>query len=196
MGNSAQKLSPEELVVLSGLDVISGLDQKKVVREYKKFRKLYPEGVITKPAFRKLAETFLPPQQRTSEFINKLFNAFDTNQSGDLDFKELMVGLNFATSETPEEIITFNFRALDADNNGYLDEAEILYAMDLVFKHNPGIDQRVGPDINTPAKVVKQIFVLVDSNGDGRITSKDLINFMLVNPTKFTYLGLNLIFLP
>lgn len=64
------------------------------------------------------------------------------------------------------------------------------------FQLNPGTDFRVGPDINSPTKVTKQIFSLVDSNNDGKITIQDITNFMLVNPTKFTYLGLNLIFLP
>lgn len=45
-----------------------------------------------------------------------------------------MAGLNWATSEKPEEVIAFNFKVLDVDNNGYLDEQEIQYAVELVFK--------------------------------------------------------------
>lgn len=76
----------------------------------------------------------MPPPQRTNEFIDNLFSAFDTNQSGEIDFKQLMAGLNWATSEKPEEVIAFNFRVLDVDSNGYLDEQEIQYAVELVFK--------------------------------------------------------------
>lgn len=63
-------------------------------------------------------------------------------------------------------------------------------------QHNPGLEQRVGPEINTPHKVVEQIFAAADLDQDGRISYDDLKDLMINNPRKFSYLGLNLIFLP
>jgi len=54
----------------------------------------------------------------------------------------------------------------------------------------------VGPDINSPEKVVQQIFKIVDTNEDGKLSCQELIDFMQTDPKKFSYLGLNLIFLP
>lgn len=54
----------------------------------------------------------------------------------------------------------------------------------------------MGPDINSPEKVVQQIFKIVDTNEDGKLSCQELIDFMQTDPKKFSYLGLNLIFLP
>jgi Ca2+-binding EF-hand superfamily protein len=76
-----------------------------------------------------------------------------------------------------------------------LDRQEILYAVQLIFKHNPGLEKRVAPDVNTPEKVVTKIFESVDENGDNKLTCEELIDFMHNDPKTFSYLGLNLIFL-
>jgi Ca2+-binding EF-hand superfamily protein len=81
-----------------------------------------------------LAESFLPPQQRTDEFIDRLFNAFDTDKSGEIDFREFMMAMNYSTSEKPDEKLAFYFKTLDIDNSGFLEEKEIRYAVELIFK--------------------------------------------------------------
>jgi Ca2+-binding EF-hand superfamily protein len=77
---------------------------------------------------------FLPPQQRTAEFITRLFNAFDSNKSGEVDFREFTMAMNYSTSENPEEKVSFYFKTLDIDNSGFLEEKELLYAVELIFK--------------------------------------------------------------
>lgn len=51
MGNNAQKLSPEDVTALNGMEVTTGLDSKELIKEYKKFKKHFPSGVITKDEF-------------------------------------------------------------------------------------------------------------------------------------------------
>jgi len=99
------------------------------------------------------------------------------------------------SSENPDEKLRFCFRSLDLDNNGHLDRKEILYAVELIFKHNPGLDTKVKEDVNTPEKVVAKVFELVDGDGDNNLTCEELISFMNNDPAMFKYLGLNLIFL-
>jgi len=66
--------------------------------------------------------------------VSRLFNAFDTDKSGEIDFREFLIAMNFALSDQPEDKVTFYFKTLDADNSGFLEEKEILYAVELIFK--------------------------------------------------------------
>ena len=161
MGNATQKLAPEDISALNGMEDVTGMDRKELMKEYKKFKKQYPTGGISKESFRKvceacledvnedfvgedancccfvlfqLADQFLPPQQRTGEFITRLFNAFDADKSGEIDFREFLIAMNYALSDQPDEKISFYFKTLDLDNSGFLEEKEVRYAVELIFK--------------------------------------------------------------
>eukprot|EP01122_Echinamoeba_exundans_P010592 TRINITY_DN3997_c0_g2_i1.p1 TRINITY_DN3997_c0_g2~~TRINITY_DN3997_c0_g2_i1.p1 ORF type:complete len:197 (+),score=61.58 TRINITY_DN3997_c0_g2_i1:63-653(+) len=195
MGNANKKLNENDLALLKNTESSTGMDKKALLKEYKKFKKQFPTGGINKEQFREMAGSFLPPQQRSEEFINRLFNAFDSDRSGQVDFHEFMLAMTMCSSDNPEDKLRFCFRSLDIDASGYLDRQEILYAVQLIFKHNPGLEKRVAPDVNTPEKVVTKIFESVDQNGDNKLTCEELIEFMHNDPKTFSYLGLNLIFL-
>eukprot|EP01130_Rhizamoeba_saxonica_P001874 TRINITY_DN116_c0_g1_i1.p1 TRINITY_DN116_c0_g1~~TRINITY_DN116_c0_g1_i1.p1 ORF type:complete len:173 (-),score=47.64 TRINITY_DN116_c0_g1_i1:49-567(-) len=171
------------------------MDRRQLEREFKRFKKQFPSGSITSQQFARMAGSFLPEMQRTPEFVDRLFNAFDTDHSGEIDFSEFMLAMAMCSSEEPEDKLRFCFRSLDIDNNGYLDRQELLYAVELIFKHNPGIGEKLNVDVNTPVKVVKKIFELVDVDGDQCLSCDELIDFMHKDIETFKYLGLNLIFL-
>jgi len=171
------------------------MDKKELLKEYKKFKTKFPSGGINRQQFHELATSFLPPQQRTKEFIDRLFNAFDKDRSEQVDFHEFMLAMTLCSSDNPEDKLRFCFRSLDLDNNGYLDRSEITYAVELIFKHNPGLENKVAADVNSPTKVVNKIFEKVDVDGDNRLTCEELVDFMRRDPKTFSYLGLNLVFL-
>lgn len=54
MGNATQKLAPEDISALNGMEDVTGMDRKELMKEYKKFKKQYPTGGISKEAFRKV----------------------------------------------------------------------------------------------------------------------------------------------
>ncbi len=131
----------------------SRMDRKQLQKEYKKFKKQFNTSGISMAQFKQMAATFLPRQQQTPEFIERLFNAFDRDRSGNIDFKEFMLAVTMCSSANPEDKLRFCFRSLDTDNSGSLDREELLYAVELLFKHNPGIETKVAVDVNTPEKV-------------------------------------------
>jgi len=195
MGTNPSRMSEDEVNVLKQAESATSLSRKELIKEYKKFKRQFPNGKINNQQFDSLAASFLPPQQRTPEFINRLFNAFDTDHSGEIDFSEFMLAMTMCSSDNPEDKLRFCFKSLDVDNNGSLDRTEVLYAVQLIFKNNPGLEGKVAEDVNTPEKVVQKIFEKVDVNGDNNLSVEELINFMYNDPKTFTYLGLNLIFL-
>eukprot|EP01128_Nolandella_sp_AFSM9_P004914 TRINITY_DN230_c0_g1_i1.p1 TRINITY_DN230_c0_g1~~TRINITY_DN230_c0_g1_i1.p1 ORF type:complete len:230 (-),score=71.96 TRINITY_DN230_c0_g1_i1:367-957(-) len=195
MGNTTGKLSKSDLDMLSSTSEATGMDRKELLKEYKKFKKQFNSTGINVSQFQEMAGSFLPEAQRTPEFIDRLFNAFDTDRSGTIDFSEFMLAMTLCSSDNPEDKLRFCFRSLDTDNNGSLDRDEVRYAVELIFKHNPGIENKVAADVNTPQKVVEKIFEYVDTDKDDALTAEELVNFMHEDAKNFAYLGLNLIFL-
>jgi len=195
MGNAGKKLSASDVDMIERTEAATKLNRKELLTEYKKFKKQFPTGGINRVQFKDMASNFLPEQQRTPEFVDRLFNAFDKDRSGEVDFQEFMLAMAMCSSENPEDKLRFCFRSLDIDGNGTLDRTEISYAVQLIFKHNPGLESRVAPEVNSPEKVVKQIFDRVDVNRDNALSCEELVEFMRKDPKTFNYLGLNLIFL-
>jgi len=195
MGNSANRLTEEDKRMLISTEEATRMDRKELLKEYKKFKQKFPSGGINRTQFQELAKSFLPPQQRTQQFIDRLYNAFDKDRSDQIDFHEFMLAMTLCSSDNPEDKLRFCFRSLDLDNNGYLDRNEITYAVELIFKHNPGLESKVAADVNSPEKVVTKIFEKVDANNDNKLTCEELVDFMRRDPKTFSYLGLNLVFL-
>lgn len=63
------------------------MDRKELLKEFKKFKKQFSDTGINRDQFRQMAQTFLPEAQRTTAFIDRLFNAFDSDRSGTIDFQ-------------------------------------------------------------------------------------------------------------
>lgn len=54
MGNAQQKLGPDEVATMEGMEEVCGLDRKEILREYRKFKKTFPSGGIDKPNFQRV----------------------------------------------------------------------------------------------------------------------------------------------
>jgi len=152
---------------------------------------------MSREQFKEVAPYFLnlEQHQKSSDYLDRLFNAYDKDRSGQMDFEEFIIATTMYSPDSPEEKLRFCFRSLDMDGNNSLDCDELIYAVQLIFKNNPGLDKKVSPEINTPDKVVSLIFEKVDVNKDNTLSCEELINFMNNDPNTFNFLGLNLIFL-
>jgi len=193
--NTNDKLTAKEIKLLRSTQKLTSMSKEDLAHSYKEFKRDYPNGEIDKAGFARMVGDFLPENQRSPMLIDRLFNAFDTDNSGGIDFREFMIAISLSSSDNPEEKLLFCFRSLDVNNDGHLTRSEVLHAVELLFKHYPGMEDVVAEQLNSPEKVVEQIFSKVDSNGDGMLTPEELITFMKKHPKTFNYLGLNHIFL-
>jgi len=171
------------------------MDRKKLMAQYTSWKKNYPTGKMTKADFKTAAVNFLLPEQTTDSFIDRLFNAFDEDNSGEIDFGEFLMAVTLSLSSDPEDKLKFCFKCMDIDNSGFLSKDEVLYAVKMLFANRPALKRKVAESVNTPEKVVDQVFNLVDKNGDQQLSVDELIDCMNTEKQKFEYLGLNFIFL-
>jgi Ca2+-binding EF-hand superfamily protein len=67
-------------------------------------------------------------------YTRDLFNLFDDDHSGTIDFKEFVIGLSMISSSSPgEETIEMAFKALDVDGNGKIRKPELMKLLSKCF---------------------------------------------------------------
>jgi hypothetical protein len=64
MGNAAHKFSPDDIAALNGMESTTGMDRKELLKEYKKFKKQFPNGGIDKSSFKEVCPFNLPSPHR------------------------------------------------------------------------------------------------------------------------------------
>lgn len=56
--------------------------------------------------------------------FQQFFDAFDSDQSGTISFEELVVGLNFLTEGSKEDVLRLHFKSYDINKDGNLTRKE------------------------------------------------------------------------
>jgi len=101
------------------------------------------------------------PHQATS-LINKIFDAFDTDKSGSIAWKEMFAGLTHIVSGTLDDKASFYFSLFDRNNNDQLETNEVLEAV---------LSSRAAA--NKSAADVTSLLSQLDANGDGVVTAEE-----------------------
>lgn len=125
---SQTKLSQEQL---SQLQKDTHFDKKELQQWYKGesspsflpskadnlhtgFLKDCPSGMLTKVEFQKIYKQFFPFGDPTS-FADYVFNVFDSDKSGSIDFKEFICALSITSRGKMEDKLDWAFQLYDID---------------------------------------------------------------------------------
>mmetsp|Transcript_9937 Transcript_9937/g.18805 ORF Transcript_9937/g.18805 Transcript_9937/m.18805 type:complete len:2759 (+) Transcript_9937:118-8394(+) len=123
-------------------------------------------------------ESSLSPSdiQRIPLVLEKLFDIFDADGSGRIDFSELASGLSIFCNQSRDDKARAAFQLYDEDGDGYVSLQEMACYLASVYKvmyeTNPGIQNEAGG--LTPEELAQltaeQIFIEADSNHDNRLS--------------------------
>lgn len=127
-------------------------------------------------AFRSLV---VPPNQeeaaRLQVVMRRLFDLFDMNGDGVVDFSELVSGLSVLTAGTPDAKVDSTFALFDANGSGYINKTEMTAFLQSVyrvlFEAQPGTYESLGVEPDELARITTdECFREADLPGDGRIS--------------------------
>ena len=108
----------------SKLEKETHFSKEKLDKLYKKFIKDHPDGHISKKEFRTEYKRSFPDGDVQS-FTDRVFQTFDTNNDGYIDYLEFVIALNLTTHGSYEEKLRWAFSVYDHDNDQRITGAEV-----------------------------------------------------------------------
>jgi neuronal calcium sensor 1 len=131
------------------------------------FLKDCPSGMLTKAEFQKIYKQFFPFGDPSS-FADYVFNVFDADKSGSIDFKELICALSVTSRGKMEDKLDWAFQLYDIDGDGKISYEEMLQIVEAIYKM-VGSMVKLPEDEDTPEKRVKKIFRMMDKDENGSL---------------------------
>jgi Ca2+-binding EF-hand superfamily protein len=97
------------------------------------FLKDCPSGMLTKEEFQKIYRQFFPFGDPSS-FADYVFNVFDSDRSGSIDFKEFICALSVTSRGQMEDKLDWAFQLYDIDGDGKISYEEMLKIVEAIYK--------------------------------------------------------------
>jgi Ca2+-binding EF-hand superfamily protein len=141
--------------------------------------------MLTKEEFQKIYKQFFPFGDPSS-FADYVFNVFDADKSGSIDFKEFICALSVTSRGKMEDKLDWAFQLYDIDGDGQISYSEMLSIVEAIYKMvrrveisraatHADMPQQVGSmvklpeDEDTPEKRVRKIFRMMDKDENGSL---------------------------
>lgn len=97
------------------------------------FLKDCPSGKLSKQEFQKIYKQFFPFGDPTA-FADYVFNVFDSDKSGEIDFKEFICALSVTSRGKMEDKLDWAFQLYDIDGDGQISYTEMLNIVEAIYK--------------------------------------------------------------
>ncbi|XP_007529799.1 guanylyl cyclase-activating protein 2 [Erinaceus europaeus] len=165
-----QQFSWEEAEATGEMDVAA------LQEWYKKFVVECPSGTLFMHEFKRFFK--VTGNEEASQYVEGMFRAFDKNGDNTIDFLEYVAALNLVLRGTLEHKLKWTFKIYDKDRNGCIDRLELLDIVEAIYKLKKACRIETEGEqyqMLTPEEVVDRIFLLVDENGDGRLSLNEFI---------------------
>ncbi|KAJ2977663.1 hypothetical protein NQ176_g4244 [Zarea fungicola] len=131
------------------------------------FLKDCPSGMLSKQEFQKIYRQFFPFGDPSS-FADYVFNVFDSDRSGTIDFKEFICALSVTSRGKMEDKLDWAFQLYDIDRDGKITYDEMLQIVEAIYKM-VGSMVKLPEDEDTPEKRVRKIFRMMDKDENGSL---------------------------
>lgn len=118
-------------------------------------------------------------QDKRNLFADRIFDLFDTNRSGHIDFSEFVRSLSVFHPKAPQaDKILYAFRLYDLRRTGFIEREELKEMVMALLNES---DLYISDDMIEA--IVDKTFTEADSKGDGRIDHEEWKEYVDKNPS-------------
>ncbi|KAI3681867.1 hypothetical protein L6452_36672 [Arctium lappa] len=118
-------------------------------------------------------------QNKRNLFADRIFDLFDTNRSGHIDFSEFVRSLGVFHPKAPQaDKILYAFRLYDLRRTGFIEREELKEMVMALLNES---DLYISDDMIEA--IVDKTFTEADSKGDGRIDHEEWKEYVDKNPS-------------
>ncbi|XP_003407876.1 calcineurin subunit B type 2 [Loxodonta africana] len=143
-------------------EMCSHFDQDEIKRLGKRFKKLD----LDKSGSLSVEEFLSMPELRYNPLLRRVIDIFDTDGSGEVDFKEFIVGASqFSVKGNEEQKLRFAFNIYDMDKDGYISNGELFQVLRMMVGSNLKDWQL--------QQLVDKTIIILDRDGDGKISFEE-----------------------
>ncbi|ODQ65987.1 EF-hand protein [Nadsonia fulvescens var. elongata DSM 6958] len=185
MGSGSSKMSKDEF---NKLKDETHFEKREIHQWYKGFMKDCPTGSMSKEDFQNIYRQFFPFGD-SSAFSEFVFNVFDKDNNGLIDFKEFIKALSITSRGTLEDKLIWSFELYDIDGNGRISYQEMLSIVTAIYKM-VGTMVKLPEDESTPEKRVDKVFSRMNKTKDDELTLEEFRIGSKADPTIVSALNL------
>ncbi|XP_036365582.1 Kv channel-interacting protein 1 isoform X3 [Octopus sinensis] len=166
-----------------GLDVLcrnTKFSRKELQIMYRGFKQECPTGIVNEDTFKDIYAQFFP-QGDSSNYAHYVFNAFDHDHSGSVNFEEFVMGLSVLSRGTLQERLQWAFNLYDINGDGIITKDEMMDIVSAIYEMmgrftEPSVDE------NTAREHVDRVFSKMDLNKDGVISLEEFMDTCRTDP--------------
>ena len=117
--------------------------------------------------------------KKNNPALKTIFQVFDTNKDGTIDFQELMIGLSILTRGSTTERIELCFSAFDLDKSGDISKQELLFMIQTIYSTVYG---NRAPGEQEIRNLVDRVFLSLDTDKSGTLSLEEFRNVTIYEP--------------
>ncbi|KAL7055942.1 hypothetical protein AAHC03_022727 [Spirometra sp. Aus1] len=172
MGNKTSGLDPKTCEMLQQK---SRMSSREIKAWYKQFKKDFPSGAMDRQQFAEVYSNFFPGGH-SEAFANIVFDNFDSDGNGKVDFTEFTCALGIINNGSIEEKINWAFDLYDQDKNGVITRTEFVRILKALYSLIGVVDSdQLPPGHMTPEQHADAIFAKLDINRDGQLSREEFV---------------------
>jgi len=186
MGIKSSKLRDREIQKLSDKTKFS---RDEIEKWHAGFMRDCPTGKLQRSEFVEIYNKFFPHGNAT-KFSQFVFDVFDADGSGTIDFDEFIQALAITSNSSLEDKLEWAFMLYDIDNNGSITKSEMTQIVSSVFslvEHSENFQEE---NSTKPEDRVERIFAVMDTDRSGELSKEEFMEGARRDPSVVAALSL------
>uniref|UniRef100_A0A915K770 EF-hand domain-containing protein n=1 Tax=Romanomermis culicivorax TaxID=13658 RepID=A0A915K770_ROMCU len=161
----------------------TNFSRKELQMMYRGFKQGCPTGIVSWNQFKEIYSEFFP-QGDPGKYAKFVFQTFDTDGDGQINFEEFVNGISTLSRGDLNEKISWIFKLYDIHNQGQITRDELINVISAIYEMM-GNSHVVSVESNQKliAEHANYVFEKMDKDKDGIITKSEFLHTCLKDPS-------------